>query len=158
MDYSQMIGGHSWNPGIKAPRPAEGPKVSTPALAPEAPPTQGDRLDIQGMHLDAPATAPIPAEVAAVASEPVAVAPARTGAPVSLLAEEVPSLLRGPDCTCSPIAGLGVLAQFDEPSAVAGVRAIDDQPRVNGFSEFSLIGPGNAAQYLADPSGMYLGL
>lgn len=55
-------------------------------------------------------------------------------------------------------AALGVLAQLDEPAATASVRAIDNQPRVNPFSDMHVVGPGNAKQFLGNPSALYLGM
>ncbi len=53
-----------------------------------------------------------------------------------------------------PAHSLGVLAQFDEPV----VHEIQDRPTTQAAASLHMVGPGNAHEFLANPSRMYLGM
>lgn len=74
--------------------------------------------------------------------------------PVSLFADGEPAPLgtASQPPVSNPIAELGLLAQLDETSAIDGAAP------GKSFGGWSLVGPGSAAQFLADPQQMYLGL
>lgn len=167
MDSSNMIGKPSWNPGFSPLRAPEGDgrarsreSDANPALLP------GDRLDLHA-DLDPSSAAavalpgPAPSEAGspvAPTARPSAPVPPRESVPVSMLAEDVPTLLGEQPHATPPLSGLGVLAQLDDVSLLHRMRAIDDRSDNGRFQEFSLIGPGNAARFLAHPEEMYLSI
>lgn len=139
--------------GSSAQKPAVAPSSKTEA----EPAPLSDRVDVTAAP--EPAVAP-PAQgiqhekIMIIDGNAVVPTPVMS-VPVSMLADDI-SFTRMEGTSMSgfahPTSGLGVLAQLEE------VRAVDEGGSDNRFAGLHLVGVHNAARFLEDPSGMYLGI
>ena len=158
-----MVGGYNWGTSLSTTPPnlPSIPQEGSPALY------GSDQFDSRSLpsQVAGPTTFPGPTIEVPAHLPTIEVPLTRPGTGAS-----VPTFLAGdqfdfsigsaPSAPASShsVTGLGVLAQLDEPTAAASVRAIDNQPRVNPFSDMHMVGPGNAKQFLGNPSALYLGM
>ena len=117
------------------------------------------RLAIPGGPLELPAAIP-PSEISLPG-------PAReVGLPASpvylgedaFFAVGLPGSLDASTPGSHPVSALGLLAQLDEPAATTATRAVEGVSRPSPFGDMHMVGPGNAAAFVGNPSALYLGL
>lgn len=70
----------------------------------------------------------------------------------------LPGSLTPPPPGSHPVSALGLLAQLDESAATVATRRVDSLSRPSPFGDMHMVGPGNAAAFLGNPSALYIGM